>query len=793
MRKILLLFLAITQIGNIWSEVHAQTNNGNISGVVKDKKGTLIEQVKIEIVDTDFVTYTDDNGKFTIENLSQGDFKIIASYVGLESNTQYVTVKSGKTTTVFIELSDQLNILTEVTVIGRIGVTQVEPQKVRYATKDLPSQNGGTAGDMLKNMLSVAMGGSPNHNRDIRYRGLGNGYTTVLINGSSSGITGNNRETVLDMIPVSQIDYIEIISNPTADQNANGINGIVNIVLKRVKSAEKNNGQISFYADNHEGSNGNFSIQYNNEELSVLGSFDKLKRNANKFDKGYQTKFNTDGSLKETVSIEKSEIKTFENNTASGRIEYLTKNNLSFVGEYLFGEQAENKEKEELNITNKSDNTFKSGKKRFENEDKLTQFYNPSIIITKSWKNSSFELNLNSNISNEDKEKLFKEYNTKPDAVVDYTKLPTQQAEKEKIQFNNYFPSFALKTNVGSNVTIKTGFQGFFTNRYATKETKKLNNITNEWGIVPNNTNQFDLVENTFASYVASNWDLNKFKLNLGYRYEFTSLKSKSINNTTVNKSSEYQIALPNFSLTYSFTDKSYLKSSIGRRIRRPAFNDMNPTVEIKSATEIKVGNPDLKPEKAWAYELGYFREVRNINYGVNVFHRNINDIIQKNFTTDNLGVTTEGFINLNRAISSGVEFLVGVTPVKWYDLNLNYSRFWSEIKDNSNFNGDAIKDQTDWTFKTIHNFNFPKGFDIQFTTNFVGPKISNQETEKIIWFTDLGIEKQLFTNGYFSVRVIDVFDTLKKQKTKNTLVQFEEMTENTPGSIVSAGFRWQF
>lgn len=781
-----IVFLSLTQ-------AQAQAENGNITGTVKDQTGTALERVNILVENTSFGTYTDESGKFSISNFPPGDFEIRATIVGFEPIKQQITVKSGETTTVFFDVAEKIYKLSEVAVIGRIGVTQVEPQKVRYSTKDLPSQNGGTAGDILKNMLSVAMGGSPNHNRDIRYRGLGNGYTAVLINGNPSGLTGNNREMVLDMIPASQIDYIEIISNPTADQIANGINGIVNIVLKKGKSLEKNKGQISFYADNQKGSNSNVTMQYNNEKLSVLGSFDKLKRNANKFDDGFQTKFNTDGSLKETIAIEKSEIKTFDNTTASGRIGYTLKNNLTFVGEYIFGEQAENKEKEELNITNKPDNTFKSGKKRFENEDKLTQFYNPSIIITKYWKNSSLEVNINSNISNENKEKLFQEYTTKSDAVVDYTKLPTQQAETEKIQFKNYFPSVAFKSNVGSNGTIKTGFQGYLTNRNANKETKKLNNITNVWALVPNNTNQFNLAENTFASYLTSNWDLNKFKLILGYRHEFTSLKSESINTTTLNKSSDYQIALPNFSLTYLLTDKSYLKSSIGRRVRRPAFNDMNPTIEIKSATEIKVGNPDLKPEKAWAYEFGYFGEIKKVNYGVNVFHRNINDLIQKNITTDNLGVTTESFINLNRAISSGIEFLVGVAPVKWYDLNISYSRFRSEIKDNSEFNGDALKDQTDWTLKAINNFNLPKGFDIQVTTNFVGPKISKQESEKTIWFADLGIEKQVFTNGFFSVRVTDVFDTLKKQKTKNTIVQIEQMTENTPGTIVSAGLRWEF
>lgn len=687
---------------------------------------------------------------------------------------------------------DSITTLTEVVISSKIGVTQIEPQKVRFSTKDLPSQNGGTAGDILKNMLSVAMGGSPNHNRDIRYRGLGNGYTTVLIDGKQSGIIGNNRETVLDMLPASQIDYIEIISNPSADQTANGMNGIVNIVTKKgVKSNQ--NGQIQVFADNQNGYNGSLSLQKAIDNFSISASFDKLKRNANKFDDGTQTKFNTDGSLKETVGIEKSEIKSFDNSTATAKIGYHTKNQWTFVAEYIYGEQIEDKEKEELNLTYTNTGVFKSGKKRFSPEYKASKFNNPSLNINKHWKNSSLDFTFNSNLTEETKDNLQQDYTTDATGTVNYTKIPTQQLAIEEIQFKNYFPSIAYKSTLGKNGTIKTGFQSFLTNRSALKNTTKLNNTSNIWETVPAGTFTFDLDENTFAGYVSANWDLNKFKLVLGYRHEYTNIESiASSEENTINESN-YHLALPNFNLTYSLTDKSYLKSSIGRRVRRPAFADMNPFIEIKSATEIKVGNPDLIPEKAWAYELGYFNEIKKVNFGVNVFHRDISDLIQKNITTDSDGITTESFTNLDKAVSTGVEFLVGYQPLKWYNLNVNFSRFWSEIKDNTAFDGDALKDQTDWTFKAINDFTPAKGLNLQFIFNFVGPKKTTQETEETIWFADLGMEKQLFTNGFFTIRVTDVFDTLKKQKTKDTIVQLEEMTENTPGRIFSAGFRYQF
>jgi outer membrane receptor for ferrienterochelin and colicin len=777
----------------ILSIVAIQAQNGIIKGFIISEQNKTLANVNISILSSTKGTISNENGEFEIKNIAPGNYTLLISFIGYENHEVSVKVNPNETTVVpAIFLKENVNQLLEVVLSSKIGVTQVEPQKVIFSTKDLPSQNGGTAGDILKNMLSVAMGGSPNHNRDIRYRGLGNGYTTVLINGKQSGMSGNNRETVLDMIPASQIDFIEIISNPGADQTSNGINGILNVVLKKGTNSDSN-GQISFFTDNQNGYNGNVALKHSKDNFAISGSYDKLTRNANKFDDGSIIKYNNDGSLKESSIVSSSENKSFDNNTASAKIGYFTKNNWNFKADYIFSKQYEDKDKEELNLTYKNDDSFKNGKKTQETEDKTIKFNNPSLSLTKKWDVSTLDIEFSANFSDENKDKLKKDYATDISGTINYKNLPNQETEAEKINFKNYFPSIAFKSNIGNKISIKTGFQGFLTNRALEKESKKLNNSTNEWAPISARTFVFDLIENTYAGYVTTNLSFEKTKVTVGYRHEFKDISTIATSTAKEENKSNYHLALPNLNVTYSLTEKSYLKSSVGRRVRRPAYNDMNPFEEVKSSTEIKIGNPDLKPEKAWAYELGYINEIKTLNFGVNVFHRNISDLIQKSISTNETGVTIESFTNLNKAVSSGTEFLIGLKATKWYNININYSMFWSEIKDNSSFNGDALKDQTDWTFKSIHDFKLPKNINIQVVTNVVGPKETKQEQEKTIWFTDLGLEKQLFTNGFFSFRVSDVFDTLKKEKTKNTIVQIERKTENTPGTIISAGLRWQF
>ncbi|MDZ7878342.1 MAG: TonB-dependent receptor [Saprospiraceae bacterium] len=163
-----------------------------LQGKLKDTKGADIFYASVIVKDSKKGAISDEKGNFIIENVPIGKQTLLISSVGYEPASQEILVNEGMNTLTF-SLKESINTLSEVSVVGNIGVTEVKPQSIKYKAKDLISQNGGTAGDILKAMPSVAMGGSPNHNRDIRFRGLGNGYTQVLINGQPVGVNGNNR------------------------------------------------------------------------------------------------------------------------------------------------------------------------------------------------------------------------------------------------------------------------------------------------------------------------------------------------------------------------------------------------------------------------------------------------------------------------------------------------------------------------------------------------------------------------------------------------------------------------
>lgn len=786
--KLILILSFLTISGSIFGQ------NTTIKGLVKDANNSSISFANVAIEGTTLGTTTDKNGNYKIGNIPNGEYVLVVSFIGYKTTKKAFTVNQQSSINLDVTLAENVTELQEVQIVSNIGATEIKPQKITYSVDKLASQAGGTAGDVLKNMPSVAMGGSPNHNRDIRYRGLGNGYTTVLINGRNAGATGNNRETVLDMIPASQIERIEILSNPSADVQSDGINGVVNIVLKKGVPIPGSSGNIGFIVDSQDGYNGSLQFTETLKKLQFTVGLDRLKRNANKTDVEALTKFENDGSAKERSDINKDELKGFENTGARFNVRYAPNDKLSFQAEYLYGDQNETKSKDELNLTFKPDNSFKKGTARIETEDKGFNFHNMFFGTTANIGNNGvLEMGINANLSEEEKNKLRNDFKTNSDGVIEELDGPKRQSEYELKSKDAYFPEVSYRHNF-KNLQIRTGYQGYLTSFSSDRTISNFNFDDNIFETNADNKNNFSVQENVHAFYALSKWIKNKWSIEGGLRYEVVDIRSESSVDSIPKGRSQYNLPLPNVHILYNLTEKSYFTFSFGRRLRRPAYQDLNPFVEIKDLTEIKRGNPALKPETAWAYELGYLRKFKNFDVGVNTFYRDINDLIQKNKFEDAQGIIVEEPVNLNGARVYGIEFLTSAKIATWWNVNLNYSRFYSDIKDaDSDFDGDALKDQTQWTGKIISDFKLPKELSLQIAGNIVGPKVSTQKTENTIWSFDVGLEKRFLTNGSFILRVVDVFDTLKKTRLETTGSQVKERIEETPGQIVSAGLRWNF
>ncbi len=158
--RTLLFLLSITLLGGV-AETMAQCQiSGNIIDTANEPLAYAHIVLESQRDKSQIVAMTDDKGFFCITEISTGDYLLLVSRVGSEPYSTRVNITADDVT---INLNDiRINVsntkLSEIVVIGDAHVSEIKPSAIKYKTSSLISEAGGTAGDILKNMPSVAMG-----------------------------------------------------------------------------------------------------------------------------------------------------------------------------------------------------------------------------------------------------------------------------------------------------------------------------------------------------------------------------------------------------------------------------------------------------------------------------------------------------------------------------------------------------------------------------------------------------------------------------------------------------------
>lgn len=224
--------------------VKAQNTSGVIKGTVKTSDGKAAEFVNITVTETGQGATATQSGHYTIKNIKQGTYNLVASFVGLQTQTKQVTVVAGETTTVNFVLSEGAKDLQEVYVksakhnkflkketedVARLPIKNLEnPQVYSVVTSELMKEQVVTSYvDGFKNIPGTGV--------PLVYN---NGRTTLLSRGF---VTGNFiRNSVagynFNSIDPADIEKIEAIKGPTGtlfNSSLASFGGLFNRVTKQ--------------------------------------------------------------------------------------------------------------------------------------------------------------------------------------------------------------------------------------------------------------------------------------------------------------------------------------------------------------------------------------------------------------------------------------------------------------------------------------------------------------------------------------------------------------------------------
>jgi outer membrane receptor protein involved in Fe transport len=736
-------------------------------------------------------------GEFVITSVPPGNFYIKASFMGYNPYMYGPVIISAENSIVdlgIIKLTGSTQQMKEVEVTSTQSQVQVAiDKKVFDVDKNIVSK-GGSANDVLQTIPSVSVDIDGN----ISMRG--SGEIQVFIDGKPSAITGASRAAILEQIPASSIQSVELITNPSAKYSAEGMTGIINIITKKNK-VQGFNGSATVGAGTHDKYNASTTLSYRKNKWNFYSTYGF--RSTNKYGYGHSYQRNTFPDTIFSLTQDFNSLnKNISHNINAGVDYYLNPNNtLSLTGIY------NNSSDDTHQTTNfyKADNNnvLSSAFMRDANVDAKPQYSNNyDLIYKRTYKKPKEELTADLTYSNALK-KTNEQYNDSDYSLLEEYKnaTPFRQtvATSAKTRLNALQVDYSnplkhdIKLDLGGRVSLRE-----IDNSY---RSQLFNYTTNVFYTDPALSNDFNYTENIYAAYTTIAQSIKKFGYQAGLRAEETNTISDLV---TSNQKYHYDYfkVFPSAHLTQKIKETNELQLSYSKRINRPNINALNPFKNYSDPYNIQMGNPFLKPELVNSIELSYLKYFKKAVLTGSAYYRKSKDVIQryKYITDTSSSVIT--FLNLNSSQTYGIELILKTDLAKWWNMTLSMNGFKTKLNA-SNISGDLQNSNTSYLIKLMSNMHVWKNMDIQAVGNFNGPTVTAQGHIKSITAIDIGIKKEIFKNADLSLNVSDItnarvfwlianndptfyLDTKRKRESRiltvNFTYRFGKLTESKKG-----------
>ncbi|MEP3568562.1 MAG: TonB-dependent receptor [Flavobacteriaceae bacterium] len=225
------------------------SQDGTVHGTVSEK-GQTLPFINIYLKGTQNGTASDENGNYSIPNLSPGNYILVASAIGYEPYRKSFLIGKGESITLNIKLNPSAEALDEMVVTGTLkAVSRLEsavPVEV-YMPTFLKQNPTSSIFEALQNVNGVRPQINCNvcNTGDIHINGLEGPYTLVLIDGMPI-VSGLGTVYGLSGIPNSLIEQIEIVKGPASTlYGSEAVGGLINIITKHAPNAPE------FFADGY--------------------------------------------------------------------------------------------------------------------------------------------------------------------------------------------------------------------------------------------------------------------------------------------------------------------------------------------------------------------------------------------------------------------------------------------------------------------------------------------------------------------------------------------------------------
>lgn len=772
--------------------VMAMSQQGTVKGRVVDARtGENIEYATVALLkvsDSTLVngTVSESNGSFVL-TAPYGRYVLRITFIGYDTwyykdpvtlGDKHREVKVGK---VQLKMTGTMMEAVEVTAERSMVEYQLD-KRVVNVDKNIVA-GGGTATDVLEQVPSVAVDNDGN----VTLRGSSN--VKVLVNGRPSELLSSDLASLLEQIPASTVENVEVITNPSAKYDPEGMSGIINIKLK-----DKTAGAL--------GLNGVVNVNIGAPlPFMVPDSLPRFIPTAmsnislNYTTEKYNLFFNVDGGLRQRGNHSNSDIE-YINLDGTTRSHYdidqysLNPNymgSFKIGGEYYFDDHNSLLLSYQLRGGNRQRHSDIYARDVYFHNDSL--HYDQTTGSDNVNMNNSFNLLYTKKFDRKDEELTF-------DATFSTRKVTGEGDQEQKYrdaaahadhyylresETENHHQALNLKLNwlrpFDNGWRLETGYEGRMDwpnqRAYYYRTTSTITHVFDA-----TSSTHFDYTQQVHGIYGTLGGNLTEnLSLQAGLRGEYSFIDGKDLKHpsTTVNKT--YWQLYPTLHLSYKFSDMQSMQVSYSRRVHRPHFWDLNPYMDVREGDQISFGNPNLDPEYTNAFEFSYNLGIDKVNIFTSLYYRQTDNMITRYgfmwnadsaaryawwepYNSQYDGFRASTAFNLSTGYNYGMEFIVDYQIFQWWKINVSVNLYQNHIEGTELLNNkDKSSLQASGKFSSY--MNLPNDWAIQLSGQYWAPWLDLQTEMDANYWVDLAVKKDIFNRrGTVNLRISDVLCT---------------------------------
>ncbi|MDF2191091.1 TonB-dependent receptor [Paraflavitalea sp. CAU 1676] len=670
----------------------------------------------------------------------------------------------------------------EVTVTARKPFIQKLSDRIVVNVDNSIVNAGSSALDVLERSPGVLI--DPNDIISLR----GRQGVIIMIDGKITPMSGTDLANMLRSLPSNAIERIDIITNPSARHDAAGNSGIIDIRMKKDQRLGANG---TFTAGYGQGvfpkANTGATFNFRNKKVNFFGSYNYAHRqNLNHlflkrefFKNGsYDGAYDQDNYMKIPVNT---------NNIRLGADYLLSKK--SILG-FVVNSTITNVDRTNENQSLVLDAVKQPASKFITNQQESSRPRNILANINYKYTFDSTGRELTADIDyGVFNNRSRSQFNT---GFYQLDGTPTQPAYKLNGDQQGKITIATAKADyvhpLNKTTRLETGFKSSFVETGNDVVFYDVSSTTPVYD--SSKSNDFRYKENNNAVYVNLNSEFKKISLMAGLRAEQTNMEGHQVVND-IRFDSSYLQLFPSVFLNYKLGEDKTIGISVSRRIDRPNYSELNPFRFFLDPSTYSSGNPYLKPQLTWSYELSYTVKQLSFTLGYSHTKQNTTVVIRPSETEDK--VTVQMPVNLHTYDYFGLTVAAPIRFTKWWNAinnaNIYYGHYNGNLANTTLDNGTPAAN-----ISTNNTFTLAKGWTIELNASVnTGGQVGFMKLDPQ-WQLSPGVQKTILNKkGTLRFSVTDIFWT----NLPRAVVEFTNYVEHwhaqRESRVASLSFTYRF